>query len=338
MKRNFAIVVTLLSFLVFPMTGLSSEPVKKAKKKTSTKQSVAKTAEEKSADEAKPGKLTAKSWVKRLRGENKLKAAATGLFPARILFVTEFPAKGDPVFADIDVEEFDKIGFLKAASKKDLEYFFALNQKTKGTQEKVTPVKRTPENWLSILLEASEADSVLVMNKKRDWQLYQNREGKPEILITRPGTKDSAEGVHKWLISALGYEGVVIDKNDKFLLIGNLVNITKKDTQALLLKESANKFSMATAKKEGSGLLQLANHFEGFAMFELLLGDNPETLPVGTKIAIEKSDAKGKKRSKGKQNATGAKSAKPTMAPSTPESSDEKPAAEPEAGDATPTP
>lgn len=317
MKHIFVLTVALMSSLVLSATHLNAEPVKKKKKLP-----------KEASTEVTPEALTAKSWVKRLREENKLKAAATGLFPVRILFVEDLPAKGNPVFADFDVKAFDQIGFLKAASKKDLDYFFALNKKTTNTQEKEAPAARTAESWLSILLDASEADSVLWMHKKGDWQLYhQIRDGKPQVLITRPGTEDSAEGVHKWLLNALGYEGVIIDKQNNFLLIGNLANITKKDTQALLLKNSADKFSMATAKKEGSGLLQLANHFEGFAMFELLLGDQPESIPVGTKIAIEKS-----------QNKNAAKKTKNPAATNTPGDAAAKPTPEAKAKDATPEP
>ncbi len=317
MRHNHLIAAAVFQLLVLSPTNLFAETAKQKSSKSST-----------DGASKKAEKLTAQSWVKRLRDENKLKSAATGLFPARILFVEDLPAKGQPVFANIDVEDFDKIGFLKAASKKELDYFFALNKKPKNLREKSNPVAQTPDSWLSVLLEASEADSVLWMHKKGDWQLYQNRDGKPEILISRPPRSGrDAEDVHKWLLDGLGYEGVIIDKQDNFLLVGNLANITKSDTQALLLKNSADKFTMANAKKEGGGLLQLANHFEGFAMFELLLGDRPESIPIGTKIAIEKSENKTK---------GAAKKLKKSDIKAKTEDTTAKPAKEPERKDATP--
>lgn len=237
-----------------------------------------------------------KSWLQELRNEDRFTSAKKGTYPSIVIFVSSFPKGKAPVLAAIDAKTFNGLGFLKTIDQSELNYILNLNLPPQTSdEEKKATVTKTRSQWIQFLLDAADADTVVYMNANKAWQVYQRAENnKVKLVLSLPkGSGSDAPSLHQWFVNSLGYEGVVIDRKDSYFLVGTLQNAQKEDTQALILKGTDMQFKVKKANKEGGGLMQLVSQYEGFGVFELLLGEQPETIVYGTKIVIERGGSSG---------------------------------------------
>jgi len=214
------------------------------------------------------------AWMK------EIKTPAHAPFPYKIVAVKKIPKKGDePDFAGFDIEDVEKLTYLRVADPQSVAWNYKLNEETYAEKEP-----------LAALLLASGADTVLVAPEKGKWELVQLKDGKPEVLVTAPAPKGSrASDLAKWLPGALGWDGVVLAEKGEFLLVGSTSQIlVTPEIQALAVSGSAGNFALA-ADRQGAGLLSLSEKEGGYGVFDVVfLAQDLKTLPVGTKLIIER--------------------------------------------------
>lgn len=95
----------------------------------------------------------------------------------------------------------------------------------------------------------------------------------------------------RWYAKKLGYDGVVIDRKNQFLLIQALTPY-KQDAQALSLKNSSRKFIVTSKKKEGNALIQLVAYENHVGVFEILVRDqSSDLIKPGVKVLLGRKQA-----------------------------------------------
>ena len=123
-----------------------------------------------------------------------------------------------------------------------------------------------------------------------DGVVFANAYGKDLITIKdapKLNKKLDARRLFDRLLASLGYDGIVLDIKGDYLLVGTFdARLKKRDLQGLLIKHSADSFSINSKKsKEGAALLSLVGYYGGFAVFKSIIGG--DTVKLGQKVLIE---------------------------------------------------
>lgn len=228
------------------------------------------------AARAEDGAPALKEWT-----QKALKKYRGGAYPRKIAFVKGFGAKGEPPkFLDITPDEFHGVSYLAAADTRSALWDFKLNQdKFAGLDPK------------ELVFALTGADTVLVAAETGDWELLRKVAGKIASVGKRARAKTATPPVLAyWLVTTLGWDGVVIDRSGEYLLVGSSAAILKTpEIQALAVADSEKKIVLTAAERKGAGLLSLSESDAGYGTFDIVfLGQGVKELPPGTKLIIEK--------------------------------------------------
>jgi hypothetical protein len=222
------------------------------------------------ADEAP----TLADWLKKDRKE-------TGAFPHAIAFVTGFGEAGEePQFLDLPEADFARASYMRPADTKSALWNMKLN---KDKYAEMDPKE--------LVFALTGADTVLVASSKGEWELLRKDGKKIEsVLKKKKPKKVTPTAVAEWLVSGLGWDGVVLDRSTDYLLVGSTATILKTpEIQALAVSDSQEKLKLTESERMGAGLLSLSESDGGVGVFDVVfLGQGVKAIPIGTKLIIEK--------------------------------------------------
>jgi hypothetical protein len=216
------------------------------------------------------------AWISQTLGK-------IGSFPRSLAFVTSLPekGKGDPVYLAIDTAAFNKLSYMQAVNQSNADWNYKLNRAAYAAMDSLASV-----------LALTKADSVVFAPDKGEWKLLRPipGNGRNVLFSAKPPKSTAPEDILAWLMAGLGWDGVIIDQKGDILLVGSTVGmLSVPQLQALAIADSAQKITLMANDRKGAGLLSLAAISGGYGAFEtIFLGQGVTSLPLGTKLVIEK--------------------------------------------------
>lgn len=215
-----------------------------------------------------------------------IKEAATieGDFPRRLVFLTAMPEKGQglPEFLALDARAFNDLGFFQMVDTRNAAWDLKLN---------ASRLAKSPRDSFDLVVELTGADTVVLAPASGEWTFFRKVDKERKVVLRAPPPSSvTPKDVAGWLLSALGWDGVVISQKDDFVLVGSTAAMLgTSDIQALAVADSERKFSLREDERKGSGLLGLATTKGGVGIFDVvLLGQGVSSIPAGTKLIIER--------------------------------------------------
>ncbi len=172
------------------------------------------------------------------------------------------------------------LGFLRFVPSSALGFFRALNAAEDGTlAPEDASLAAVP---VQIMLRDEGKINVQAMVKGQLKSL-----GKWGI---KKEDRANGESFYRYVAGKLGYDAVVLDQKDDFILAATILNKTELG-QGLLLKNSATKVFLKKGKQQGDALLQMLRIEGEFVVFESLLttGQAAKIVP-GSKILLGQSE------------------------------------------------
>lgn len=190
---------------------------------------------------------------------------------------------GATVFKKFNHKTCRQISYFSCTSQRDASYSMLLNGKNLGGGIAAV-FAVTPANAAVV----ASGDKVLLYAKQSTTPL--------DLGIKKADfTKLNIRTVTDKIMTALGYDAVVLAAKDDYLLVGSTeARLKRPSIQGLIVGSSSDKWSLVDVDSKGAGLLSLVSRFGGFGVFQLVLqGDSVgSTVPLGTKVIIESSNAK----------------------------------------------
>lgn len=144
---------------------------------------------------------------------------------------------------------------------------------------------------IASVFQVSQANGAVVLSGEKVY-LY-GKQGGPgaELEMTKANfTKLDVRIMTDKILSALGYDAIVIGAKDDYVLVGSTeARLKRSSIQGLIVAGSSDKWSIAGKVTKGAGLLSLVSRSGGFGVFQLVLqGDSVGSgIPLGTKVIIE---------------------------------------------------
>jgi hypothetical protein len=206
-----------------------------------------------------------------------------GSFPRVVAVVTSYGnvKTGEaPQFMVLDKTAFDRSSYLRLAHPASAAWDYKLNARRLSQLDPMDAV-----------LRAAAADAILFAPPSGKWQLIKEAAGQKYTLINAaPPAQKNAEGVVKWIFGGLGWDGVVLEHKGDTILVGSLGNILAQgQVQSLAIGNSAGRYMISAAERQGAGLLSLAQRKYGYGIFDVVfLGQGVSKLEPGTKLIIER--------------------------------------------------
>ena len=174
---------------------------------------------------------------------------------------------------------FKSRGFVVPFSKRYLKFFQTRNGKFKSKSKK---------KYSDFLMTHFPLDAVVSVGRKKSSIVVLDSTGKFEnIKISGLKKKQS---ITKWFFKEMGYDGVVLDRKNKFLLIQGFEKLKEK-SQAISLTGSKDKFRVdSQSGSKANSLIQLVESKGSLGVFEILLvDDKTNEISAGTKVLFGKS-------------------------------------------------
>jgi hypothetical protein len=222
-------------------------------------------------------------WLEELTANKQLKSTS---FPHKIVFIRSWGVKEKeaPEFLNLDIEAFNKLGFFQAVDVRSVAWDYKLNP------------EMATKNPLVIISQLVNVDTFIFAPETGPWEFIRSQRGKRKVLAKVAGPEDTdPQSIYEWLPTALGWDGVVLAQRQDVLLVASTGKIlAAPEIQALAVKDSENNFKLPKGRK-GSGLLSLSRIESSLGIFDIIfLEQGVKTLPVGTKLIIEKKTKKAK--------------------------------------------
>ena len=225
------------------------------------------------------GATSAQSWYESL----ELKEPARGAFVHRILIVKDI-REGHLVSLDVDSEKFAEGTYFDLIEGREMEMASRLNRRGGGSQD-YQPTGGKPEELFAAAFRFTHADTIIYAAPQSEhWIFYRpdpQLGAKKEFMIKGPEQKD-APAVKKWLIEKLGYNGVLLARQDNLLLVATYSDAGGSQS-AMLVKESDGLLRIKKSQGAGSALLQRRDCYRNMCVFEIVI-KTTEDYPVGTKV------------------------------------------------------
>ncbi|MEZ4742119.1 MAG: hypothetical protein R3B45_06710 [Bdellovibrionota bacterium] len=233
------------------------------------------------------------AWLN--EGINKLQDLADQHYlPLNVAVVESMSEKGDFRLKKIDTKVFNEMGMLRLIDDDALGFSQLFN---KALIKRIKKTERGAERSVQILFGLSNADLALHVpdDKQSHWSLrYDN--GKSIEIVSDTGRpklakemKDSQEVtlIYDWILSSLGYNGVILDKKGKYYLVAGLQRLLKPGGQAVVLGESAKVNLVNKDYRNGTALLKVIKSSGPFAILKLTFQKPAKPAPrVGDKISL----------------------------------------------------
>lgn len=168
-----------------------------------------------------------------------------------------------------------------------------LDQKSALLTKKINRLDTRTKLPINLFAAAIPVNLVVTKTDSRVQDIYLNDGQKFTRIKSHnkfPGIR-SPEKTIAWVFQSLGYDGFVVSKKGRYLLVGGLSSLfNKKEIQALAIKNSSSNIVLKNKTRSGLGLIQLVSADGPFALFQILaLANQEDDIPVGTKLIIQKN-------------------------------------------------
>ncbi len=220
----------------------------------------------------------AREWVASINQ----KELAYLVAPTSIVLVDGFSEggvkSGQPLFKKFNHKICRNISFFACSSPRDAAYTALLN-------------KGNIAGGIPAIFQITDANGAVVLNGEK-LALY-GKQGGPGIGLAMNKAEYAKLDVRvlaDTLLTALGYDAVVIGAKDDYVLVGSTeARLKRPSIQGLIVAGSSDKWTIAGKATKGAGLLSLVSRSGGFGVFQLVLqGDSVGSgIPLGTKVIIE---------------------------------------------------
>ena len=207
-----------------------------------------------------------------------------GVLPRSVVFVRSLgETPGSELrFLPLDTEAFNKLSFISAANGINADWDFKLNKRKFAGMDR-----------LAAVVALTGADCVVIAPEKGDWQLIRPDGAKRAVLFAGQAPKSAGnEDLIEWLFTGLGWDGIVLDQKGNYVLVGSTAkSMSFPQIQALAVDNSSAKIILKANERIGAGLLSLREAKMGVGIFDVVfLGQGITSIPVGTKLVIEKKN------------------------------------------------
>lgn len=228
-------------------------------------------------------------------------------YPHRFVFVDESEGKA-PRFLEFGLEAFNALGIHKAVQSIDLAWSWQLNDffvrkwqhwDTKEALSKFENPTNEKDKLLSLnnLLLVFGVDMFVhaPSNPTEPWTVFKLSGDHPIVAAQLKGPPSFAvEDLYRWISTALGYDGLVLDRRGEYYLVAAATSYLRKpDLQALALKSSHNKLYIKAGERSGTALLSMVRKSGYFGVFKVtFFGQGINEIPINTKVILEQTNFK----------------------------------------------
>ncbi len=210
--------------------------------------------------------------------------SALGAIPHSVVFIEKFIQKKPPKVRSIPTKSFRSYGYLDTPDTQGVQYFFLLNTLPKSMTKQSKFKKYKEKDWIMAISVATQSD-IVIDSSGSSWEGFAPHTNSEKIFESNPPKGEKASiNYAAWVAQSLGYEAVILDKQEPYFLAALLNQNMKIGTQALAIKDSKDQYALKSPK--GDGVLELKRSGKGVAVFELILpGSTGNNIPPGTKLS-----------------------------------------------------
>ncbi|MEZ4740968.1 MAG: hypothetical protein R3B45_00720 [Bdellovibrionota bacterium] len=231
------------------------------------------------------------AWLTEInRGTAKSSITNSINIPNRIMLIKSWENRFYPKL--FEIENKDTSGTIDFASKAEVELSYHLNFWPGGKKSMPLPLEK--RTLLSMTLLRCDSAIILSKDPNNPWRFVHKNNSNVDlnIKIEPPTDPLNDKSVRKWLGLTLGYNGVVLDTKQEYVLVASLFDAFDGTArQGLALKNSQSKIRIKDDNDEGSGLLTYTAGIGNYAIFKIVFLEQGVTeLPRGSKLVLEKLD------------------------------------------------
>lgn len=196
-----------------------------------------------------------------------------------VILQSGFSDDGDPVLADVEPADIEKISMFKLVNSKSLAWDLKLNAPLiAGASVREKLEKLTDATYY-----------LFVPKKGRVVFARRDSNGAIEELFGGKFSKDQQwTALISWIQKKFGWDGIVLAAEGSQLIAAAPAAYLKDDIQALAIAGSVRSDILTQGERTGAGLLSLVRAKNGFALFESVFVDESSKILPGTKLIIEK--------------------------------------------------
>jgi hypothetical protein len=204
--------------------------------------------------------------------------------PVRVL-VLESPTKRSggnigPKGLEFNQSLCEEASYVSCVNSANFDYVFKINK----MQNKVSQDDLMKFSGSNVLIANQSAGIGLFVSGNKEITEF----SKTGVL----GKNANARKILSRMLATFGYDGVILDIREPYILVGTLdEKLRKKGLGGILVADSADKWFLtggATTKSEAEALLILENSYAGYAVFKGVFKGDKNTAKIGQKIILEK--------------------------------------------------
>jgi hypothetical protein len=142
----------------------------------------------------------------------------------------------------------------------------------------------------------SGADFVVYPEKSKIFVSTSDLKWSSELKIKfEDYAKTSLTKIMALSLESFGYDGVVLDERDGFVLVGSVdEKLSKEGLQGLIIGDSESQVRIDKFNRSGASLMSLVNSWQGYAVFqEIVMDDKVKNSKIGSKVILETASKKG---------------------------------------------
>ena len=203
--------------------------------------------------------------------------------PRSVAFLTSFGGEGQPEFYSLNEQS---LGFIRIMAGEQARLKFMLNDYEPNRPGYNANSGVGKIEALQSILELA-AVVVAPVGGRKKWTFIGHSNGELVKLAEQPGPRSAENGVGGWLMDALGYEGLVVDRRGDLLLVVALPGKLTGRSQGVVLRQSASRFIYPRDPAAGAALIELVKADGDFGVFRVLLDGGDGSVVKGAKILLQ---------------------------------------------------
>jgi hypothetical protein len=211
------------------------------------------------------------------------KQSFSGAYLQRILIVTHLD-QAFPQLLEVDENQFSQDSFFELVNRDELLLPLLLNRRPDQEAPFSYETKRT-DLFARQVFGLTYADTVIYApTGKALWTMFhRTANGSAQQILADAGPKQTdAAALKNWLLTQLGYGGLILDRKNQYALVAIYKPITKEG-QAMVAAGSEAQLILKTPQTTGGALLKRGDCFQSFCTFEILI-DQQEKWSPGAKV------------------------------------------------------
>ncbi len=210
--------------------------------------------------------LEPSSWARSVLNSGTLKKLA---FPQKVALISNLSVEKGLDIVDLDYDAFKKLSYIQFVTGESLSWSLKINQLRKDETNELAIVAH--------MMSVSGVNTLIYVpqNNQGEWRIYAMNHQKVELLVSSAATESllSERFILNWFMDHLGYEGVVLDYQDPYVLIASRSSYWKKDMQGFLFDESHDAFMLKKGDLQGKAIIQLTEFKGHYAIFKVIMAN-----------------------------------------------------------------